>query len=464
MANVRVSMLIVDDDPDVIAILKQSFEHEGYYCDSCSHFNEVAPALKTKTYDVILLDLFLGDRSGIELIQEIHRQQPRASVIVMTAFGTVERAVAAMERGASTFINKDNDLPRFVADIVDAVNKRISFTQPVLQHWAKELIGHSPSMQALIDQLERIIDIDVTVLLLGESGTGKELVARVIHQASNRAQFPMQAVNCGAIPENLLESELFGVRKGAFTDARSDRPGIVEICNKGTLLLDEIGDLPLHLQVKLLRFLQEKEIMPVGGLRPISVDTRVIAATNKDLEKETKAGRFREDLYFRLNVFPIHLPALRERKEDIPQLVEHFVGVFNKRYQCQATLPPKQDLAFLQQYAWPGNVRELQHAVERAVVLAKNGPIKVADFLGKATPLEPPMGTLSASSTTVETGDQGFLYSDAKEQFERAFLLKLLRAAKGSVSEAARLSGRYRSDIYRLMERYAIASDEFKNG
>ena len=317
------------------------------------------------------------------------------------------------------------------------------------------MLGKSKIMESVFATVEKVAPTDATVIIIGESGTGKELVARAIHQLSKRRNSTFEALNCAAIPETLLESELFGHKRGAFTDAKADRKGIFEVCSDGSLFLDEIGETPLGIQAKLLRVIQEKQITPLGSSKSMSINTRIIAATNRDLEDEVARGRFRDDLYFRLNVISVFLPPLRERPEDIDILVNAFIDRFNERYRRNVKHAGRDILARLELYGWPGNVRELQNAVERAVVLTKDDELHIEDIMQRKLK---PCSTAGASSQEFPT----LCYLEAKEAFERVFLQKVLSAAKGSIAEAARLSGRYRSDIYRLMERYGLAGESFK--
>jgi DNA-binding NtrC family response regulator len=309
----------------------------------------------------------------------------------------------------------------------------------------------------VLTKINQVKDIDSTVLITGESGTGKELVARAIHEASTRSEGRFEAVNCGAIPENLLESELFGHKRGAFTDAKTDRKGLFELCENGTLFLDEIGEMPPMLQVKLLRVIQEKEVMPLGSGHSVKVNARVVTATNKSLPVEIKKGTFRTDLYYRLNVLQIHLPTLRERASDIPVLVRYFLGRFNQRF-SRAVEPPSNALeSRLLAYRWPGNVRELQNAMERGVVLSKDNGLHLEDMLEASG-----LNTSHPREISTEDGIWSTSLSDAKKNFERTYLQRLLEATGGNISEIARISGRYRADIYRLMTKYGVEWTEFR--
>jgi DNA-binding NtrC family response regulator len=452
-------ILVVDDDLDMCEVLRSSLEYEGFRVETCQNLDQMKTKIKQYSFDAILLDLVLGEESGIEALPFVVREVPFSVVIVMTAYGSIELAVEAMGAGATSFLTKSDDPNKITKELKAKLEIRPTAgvgSDGVFKDLS--IIGRSPAMLSLQSDIEHIKDTEATVLIHGESGTGKELVARALHRLSKRSNARFEALNCAAIPENLLESELFGHKRGAFTDAKTDRKGIFEVCSDGTLLLDEIGEMPLSLQSKLLRVLQEREVTPVGGSGAIKVNTRVVAATNRDLEEEVGRGRFREDLYFRLNVLPIHLPALRERPEDIPLLVESFVQKFNNRY-AKAIQPPTLDLLIrLKAYQWPGNVRELENAIERAVILSKDDQLHLEDILRRK------QTKLSATDLALQSLGAGdnFSYVEAKEAFEKAFLMRILTASKGSIAEAARLSGRYRSDIYRLMDKYGISKDDFK--
>ncbi|MBM4252666.1 MAG: sigma-54-dependent Fis family transcriptional regulator [Deltaproteobacteria bacterium] len=327
------------------------------------------------------------------------------------------------------------------------------------------MIGNSQAIRDLRCLVAKLGTVDSTVLILGESGTGKELVARAIHAAPSRGDRPFMAINCGAIPEQLLESELFGHRRGSFTDAKSDRKGIFEACSDGTLLLDEIGDMPLTLQTKLLRVLQERQITPIGATAPMPIATRVIAATHRDIASEAKMRRFREDLYYRLSVVVVRLPPLRERRDDIPLLTEHFLQQFNRRFDRRMRSPDHATMTQLIHYDWPGNVRELQNMIERAVVLASDDELRIDTMFSRSDAIHVMKSAERAEPTDLSQLPPALLalpLSEAKQQFERSYIRQLLQRSRGNISEAARISGRYRADIYRLMNRYNLACDLLK--
>lgn len=445
-------VLVVEDDRDMGALLVSSLTYDGFQCDLVSDLSRLWRRLDEHTYDALLLDLCLGTENAMSAIPEIVARARGSMVIVMTAHGSVDLAVAAMEKGATTFLTKSDDPSQITEQLKRRLGKERVAGQLTVEQAVRELgiVGESSALRQVFSQLERLQDVDATILVLGESGTGKEQIARALHLISSRAQAPFEAINCGAIPENLLESELFGTKKGAYTDAKADKEGLFEICRDGYVFLDEIGELPAHLQVKLLRVLQEREIKPLGATRSVRVQTRVIAATNRDLEKEVAEGRFREDLYYRLSVVPLTLPPLRDRSGDIPALVNHYLDRFNHRYGRQVQAPNADEMQSLMTYDWPGNIRELQNAVERAVLLSREGRLELDPLLMKA------------EERSDSSGGETVVYAEAKERFEKAFLQKILTVARGNISEAARISGRFRSDIYRLMDKYDMHQNQFK--
>ena len=325
-------------------------------------------------------------------------------------------------------------------------------------------IGQGKVYQDLCRTMDQVKNVDSTVLLLGESGTGKEVVARAIHGLSDRSKMRFEAINCAAIPESLLESELFGHKKGSFTDAKTDRKGIFELCSEGTLLLDEIGDMPINLQTKILRVLQEREIVPIGSSQPVKINTRVLAATHRDLVEEIQSGNFREDLYFRLSVVPISIPPLRHRKDDIVLLVEHFLTKLNTRFKKDIAPPGPEIMNRLLAYDWPGNIRELRNSLERAIVMSHDGKLHIEHFFQHF----PNMNSLRVSqpeeAEDTLIGEEVFdlPLTDAKQAFEKVYVERLLVKTNGNIAELARKCGRYRADIYRLFDKYGIDHDSYR--
>jgi DNA-binding NtrC family response regulator len=452
-------LLIVDDEASTRQYYEALLSKTGYEVDVCEDLRRMQEAMTQVFYDAVLLDLQLGEEFGLDGLPFVLKTAPYTKVFVLTSDATVESAVESMRRGATGYLTKGMPPQK----IIEELAARLHPHEPLEELHRAELadiglVGESEAIRETISMIERLRNVDSTVLILGESGSGKEVVARAIHKTSARAKERFDAINCGAIPESLLESELFGHKKGAFTDAKADRKGIFEVCSDGTLLLDEIGDMPISLQTKLLRVLQERQITPVGSTSPIPINTRVLAATHRDIFDEAKSKRFREDLYYRLSVVVIRIPPLRHRIEDIPILTNHFLEQFNKRFARDVRPPNNEVLARMMAYDWPGNVRELQNAIERAVVFARSDVLSIEDMFQhlnvKAAPAVPG-GALDPSVFSLPL-------TEAKQAFEKAYLEHLLKASGGNISEAARISGRYRADIYRLMHRYGLDQTEYR--
>lgn len=453
-------VLVVDDDETICDLLEAKLEANGFMADVTTSLAGLREKVKQRFYDAILLDIFLDDEDGLEVLPFLVKEAPYSKVIMMSAHGTIELAVNALEKGATSFISKTKDSDQIIQTLINKCSHHPHESDDASEHIVKhDIVGQSQAVQSVIEKIHQIRDVDSTVLLVGESGTGKELMARAIHANSKRTGQRFEAVNCGAIPENLLESELFGHKRGAFTDAKTDRKGLFEICENGTLFLDEIGDMPIGLQVKLNRVLQEREIMPLGSSRSVKVNTRVLAATNKHLPTEVQRGNFREDLYYRLAVLKLELAPLRERRDDIPILIDHFLHQFNKRFSKSVHLPSKEVELRLAAYDWPGNIRQLQNAVERGVILSSDGELHLTDMIS----IEDSQGAGHCSHSQF---DQDFWLkplSDAKKGFEKDYLKHLLEVTRGNISEMARLSGRYRADVYRLLTKYDIEWEEFRS-
>jgi two-component system response regulator GlrR len=416
--------------------------------------------LEREIVDAMVLDLRLEHENGLDLISEIQQRSLDLPVLILTAHGTIENAVEAIERGAYCFLTKPFDHRELLQKLDQAV-ERVRLRREVAglrrmigQPNADRLLGTSAKIAGVRDLIGRIAGSDATVLLSGESGTGKEVAARAIHAQSARKAGPFLAINCGALPGELLESELFGHEKGAFTGAARDKDGLFKAAAGGTLLLDEIGDAPPAVQVKLLRVLQERAYIPVGATLPQSSDVRVLAATNKDLRKEVEAGRFREDLFYRLHVVPVALPSLRERPEDIPLLAELFLT----RTKVDAAHLSHEALRVLLSHDWPGNVRELANVVEAAALLTTDGvlrPAHVSAVLAKRATAPAPVDTLV-------TMDAMPPLREAREAFDRAYLRETLKRCGGNVSAAAKMAGRNRTDFHDLLRRHDIDADEFR--
>jgi two-component system response regulator GlrR len=400
-----------------------------------------------------LVDLKLGGTDGIELMETLHRLNPNLSIIILTAHGTIDSAVAAMKKGAFSYITKPFDYPDLLQNIKNCLEKNILCREVErLRVLAKDrlgfdnIIGRSERMQTVLEQVFQAAQADSTVYIEGESGTGKELIAKALHMAGPRKNQRFVAVNCAAIPETLLESELFGYEKGAFTGAIRNKKGLFAEANGGTFFLDEISEMPLAMQAKLLRVIQEREVTPVGGSQPLKVDVRLIASSNKNIEEAVKKGNFREDIYYRIHVIVIHLPPLRERKEDIPLLSDFFLKKFSAGASKNIRALSPAALQKMIQYDWPGNVRELENTVEAAVAMATREVITE---------------NLILQSRKMET-TTFCPFKKAKEDFEKNYLLQLIETAEGNMSKAADISGKYRADLYELFKKHDLKPSDFR--
>ncbi|MCY1076394.1 sigma-54-dependent transcriptional regulator [Archangium lansingense] len=453
MTTPPTTVLVVDDDRANLDSVSRIFQREGLETLTASNGTEALELLRRPEVSVMVTDLMMPGMDGQELLKASRTIRPDVEVVLMTAYGTVETAVAAMKDGAYDFITKPLKRHSLVKSVQKALERHeLAAENRVLKAKLAEMgstggrsmVGQSPAFRAMMDTIRQAAPSTATVLLLGESGTGKELAARALHEQSNRAKGPFVAINCGALPESILEAELFGVERGAFTGAVARREGRFERASGGTLFLDEVGEMPLSAQVKLLRVLQEGELERLGGTQTVKVDVRIVAATNKDLQREVAEGRFREDLYYRLNVVEVRIPALASRREDIPLLADAFLRRFaSKNGKVLRGFSPEA-LSTLENYAWPGNVRELEHAVERAVVLAKTDVLEVGDL--PETVRKGPLG--SAGQLVIPIGTP-------MEEVERRVIHETLRHTKGDKTLAARLLGIAARTIYRKLEREA---------
>jgi len=433
-------VLVVEDDSSLRQTIATFLELEGYTIDAVGSTEEAFEKLAAEPYPVVLSDIYLDERTGLDVLDSARRANPRCVVILMTGRGTMETVMAATRGGAFDYIAKPFDLD-LLLDTVKRAEESLTVEDDeagVEDMPETELIGVSPPMVEIYKTISRVAPTDATVLLEGETGTGKELVAQMIHRNSRRSANPFTPVDCGSIAPTLLESELFGAMKGSYTGAERDRVGVLEAANKGTVFLDEIGDIEPGFQLKLLRFMQERQVRPIGSSRAHPVDVRVIAATNRDVPKLVAEGKFREDLWFRLNVVRIQLPTLRERSGDVPILAQHFQRKYNDRYQLQTKLTDSGVRAF-EEYTWPGNVRQLQHLMERLVILAPGGRIDDAAVREGIRAMEP---RASASESLADT---------EVEQIRR-----VLAATNGNKSRAARILGIERKTLYRKLERMGI--------
>jgi DNA-binding NtrC family response regulator len=451
-------IVIIDDDPAVREVLSDTLSGEGFLVSAAADGPTGIQAVKDSPTQVVVTDLQLPGIDGLEVLDRVTRIDSKIVTIVMTGFGTIDYAVKTMKAGAFDFITKPFD-----ADTVAVVVKKAIEFQQLRQenHLLRKavrdqyrldhLIGQSKPMLRILEFVEKVADSDSTILIQGESGTGKELVARMLHFNSFRRDRPLVPVNCGAIPENLLESELFGHEKGAFTGAAHTRLGRFELAHGGTIFLDEVAEMSLPLQVKLLRVLQERSFERVGGNRTITVDVRVIAATNQDLERAVTEKRFREDLFYRLNVIPVTLPPLRERRSDIPLLVQHFVEKFNQAKRTNVNAMTPEVLEALVNYGWPGNIRELENMIERLLVLKRTGTLMLSDLPEKVSARF--TGDEEPKEQFIRFSDQGINLAREVEQYENRLIVEALRQANGITSKAAQLLQLNRTTLVEKLKR-----------
>ena len=444
-------ILLVDDDPDLLKLISLRLGSAGYRVRTADSGETALAALAVVRPGVLITDLRMPGIDGLQLFDAVHRQHPALPVIILTAHGTIPDAVSATQRGVFGFLTKPFDsqeLLQLVASALKLAGDLPQASDESAAEWRAGIITRSPTMEDLLRQARRVADSDASVLIFGESGTGKELLARAIHRASPRRERAFVAVNCGAIPEPLLESELFGHARGAFTGAVQAHKGLFQAADGGTIFLDEIGDMPLALQVKLLRVLQEGEVRAVGASQSIAVDVRVISATHRDLDAQKASGQFREDLYYRLNVVSLKLPSLAERREDIPLLATHFLRKLAERYKRPVSSLAPDAMAQLVAAPWPGNVRQLLNLLEQAVALVPTTMIPA-----------------SLVQTTLREDASALVpFEEARKQFERDYLVRLLKITGGNVSQAAVMAKRNRTEFYKLLQRHHLEPSMFKEG
>ena len=443
-------VMVVDDDPGLRRLLSMRLESAGYQVDCVASAEEALAQLPISRSQAVITDLCMGGMNGMELFSVIHERNPCLPVIMLTAHGTIPDAVSATSQGVFGFLTKPFDskqLLELVGQATALSGKSADMAEPGEDDdWRSDIITRSSAMEELLSQAHMIANSNASVFIHGQSGTGKELLARAIHRASPRVDKPFIAVNCSAIPEQLLESELFGHRKGAFTGATHDHKGLFQAAHGGTLFLDEIGDMPAAFQAKLLRVLQEHQVRPVGSVESIAVDVRIISATHRNLEQVTESGEFREDLYYRLNVVNLEMPVLSDRREDIPLLANYFLQQLSsddgrvKGFSAEA-------MELLMSASWPGNIRQLYNVVEQAVVLAASSIIPAA-LIQRA----------------LRSKDAGIVpFAEARQRFERDYLTKVLHMTDGNVAQAARLAQRNRTEFYKLLSKYHLAPALFKS-
>jgi two-component system response regulator GlrR len=448
-------ILVVDDDRNLLEIIRMRLESSGYEVTTTLLEDEARQAVNEQPFDVAIVDLQLIEHDGISLMEELHQVYPEMPVIILTAHGSIESAVEAMKRGAYTYLTKPFDHRELILQIERArENTRLTSEVKRLKGLLHErydfenIVAKSAKMQQVLETVSRIAHTESNVFIYGASGTGKELVAKAIHLVSPRRDNPFLAINCSAIPETLLESELFGYEKGAFTGAARKTKGFFSQAHTGTMFLDEIGDMPVSIQAKLLRVLQERQFHPLGSEKKVEVDVRIIAATNKNLREEVRKGNFREDLYYRIHVIPIELPTLKERKEDIPALVQQFLEENSREMSKKIKGISPRAMQRLMLHDWPGNVRELKNTIEYAVAMTREDVITEEYIL--QTELE---GETSPSLVTLK---------EARAGFEKNYLTNILRVTGGNVSKASELAGRYRADFYKLLSKYDLNAADFK--
>jgi len=443
MTDIDISkkVLVVDDDPSLLRLLSIRLNAAGYTVESAANAKIALGILKSFHPDMVISDLRMEGMDGMALFEQIRAQSPNMPVVIMTAHGTIPDAINATKQGVFSFLTK----PFESQELLETVEKAIKL-QPKEgkidsqdNAWRNEIISRSAVMESLLQQARQVANSDFSLLIHSQSGTGKELLAKAIHRASKRHNKPFTAINCAAIPEQLLESELFGHAKGAFTGAEKSHTGLFQASNGGTLFLDEIGDMPMSFQVKLLRAIQEKEVRPVGSTQAVKVDVRIISATHKNLQQAIIEKTFREDLYYRLNVVELELPPLAERREDIPLLAQHFLKGTEMKFSAEA-------MELLISAPWPGNIRQLQNVVEQTIALSS----------------EPMINATLVKNALRDKTEQLPSFQQARDQFERDYLAKLLKITAGNVSQAARIAQRNRTEFYKLLNRHHLSAEAFR--
>jgi two-component system response regulator GlrR len=443
-SNAAGKILLVDDDPGLLRLLSIRLRAEGYEVEAVESAHKALATLNRFSPDLVITDLRMDKMDGIGLLKELQTRSPGLRVVIITAHGTIPDAVVATQSGAFGFLTKPIDKDELMQTVEKAL--RVSGSIEVEAGWASEIITRNQALKEILNQAKMVAATDARVLVNGESGTGKELLAKAIHNASPRHDKPFVAINCSAMAENLLESELFGHEKGAFTGATRSHKGLFQAAEGGTLLLDEIGDMPMRLQVKLLRVLQEQQVRPVGSTDALDVDVRVISATHRDLQELMGQGRFREDLYYRLNVVNIKIPTLDQRREDIPLLVAHFLQVISREAGQERKVYAPEAVEMLVTAEWPGNIRQLYNVVRQNVALSRS-PVISAELVQQS------LG---------EHAGKLLSFTDARDEFTRNYLSQILQITTGNVSQAARLAKRNRTDFYKLLARHDLNPDQFK--
>jgi two-component system response regulator GlrR len=447
-------ILVVDDDRNLLEVIRMRLESENYKVVTSLKEEDAIEAIRKQSFDLSIIDQQLTTRSGISVMKDVHQINPDIPVIILTAYGSIENAVAAMQGGAYSYLTKPFDHEKLLFQVEKALeNRKHTYEIKKLKNefvpkesYFANIVATSEKMHGVLRQVSLAAKTESTVYIYGESGTGKELIAQALHLGSGRKNKPFVAINCAALPETLLESELFGYEKGSFTGAVQNHMGLFMQANEGTIFLDEIASMSIALQSKMLRVFQEQQFYPIGGKKPVEVDVRFIVATNKDLRNEVKEHRFREDLFYRIHVIPINLPPLRERKEDIPPLVNHFLKLFSKKIkrEVRELSPPAMQKLML--HDWPGNVRELENTIEFAMAMTQEEVITEDLIL--------PSGEHSSAALKPLTV--------AKATFEKNYISHLLELTKGNISKAAKLAGRYRADFYNILKKHKLNPEDFK--
>lgn len=460
------SILVVDDEPDMLQLLKRSLEPELKCRVATANSGEAAlTVLAEQSFDLVLADIKMSGMDGLELLERIKRNHPELTVVMMTAYGSIDTAVTAMKHGAYDFITKPFEHDALVIRLEKALERSRLIQENIrlrnvcgADHTFHGIVGKSPPMQRIFETIRMVAKTDLTVLITGESGTGKDLTARAVHGLSPRKNRPFIPVNCPTVPEQILESELFGYKKGAFTHATQNRKGLFEEAHTGTLFLDEIGDITPTIQTKLLRVLQEKEIKPLGDNKPIIVDVRIVASTNRDLEEKIRKGEYREDFFYRLNVLPIHLPPLRERREDIPLIVNHLIDKHCTKLNKPDKHASPELMEMLTMRSWEGNIRELENAVIQGILFSKTSEIDVRD-IDLASEKNPP-------TTLPPFRFDDLPYKEAKERamtrFNTDYIGNLLSQTEGNVTQSAKMCGLERQSLQQIIRRYDIDPDAYR--
>jgi two-component system, NtrC family, response regulator GlrR len=447
-------ILVVDDDLNILKVLKMRLESEGYQVETATDIDTARGLAVKNEYELAILDMKFSGGNGIELMKNILEVDRDLPVIILTAYGTIESAVEAMKEGAYIYLTKPFDHRELLLQIKNGIEKfnlsrEVKRLRSIISedHKIQNIIGRSEVMKQVFDLTSLAAQYNSNVFISGESGTGKGMIARALHQLSDRKDKPFISLNCAAIPETLLESELFGFEKGAFTGAITSRKGLFAQADGGIIFLDEISEIPLSMQGKLLKAIEEKEFYPLGSQKTVKVDIRIISASNKDIEKEVEKGNFRSDLFYRIHVIPIRMPPLRERKEDIPLLVEHLLEKVSAKMNKRIRNLTPQALKKMMIYSWPGNVRELENVIECAAVMARD------DVINEEM-------VLLSNQKMDESVFRSF--RESKQDFERTYLVELMKITRGNVTQAAKLAGKYRADLYALLEKYNLNPPEFR--